>query len=89
MCAVGFEPWDKRAHHAGGLPIEGVGEQVRLRGCTGVSTRVAQSGHTVLRLFSFNGHHPSLTSASVICIVVVYRIPMACVSYNKATSTCL
>ena len=35
----------ERAHHAGGLPIEGVGGRVQLRGRVGVGARVAHSGH--------------------------------------------
>ena len=34
----------ERAHHAGGLPIQGVGGQVQLRGRAGVGTWMAHSG---------------------------------------------
>ena len=46
-------------------------------------------GDTLLRLSSLEGHYPWLTSASVICTMVVHWMHMACVSYNKAISTCL
>ena len=73
-------------YHVGGLPIEGVGGRVQLRGRAGVGAWMVPSGQYLAEIV-FYGHYPRLASASVICTVVVYQMYMTCLSYNKTIST--
>ena len=93
---AGFEPWDVHVRDllSGRITLEGFLLRVLVGGFS--YTDVLESargwrtvGDTLLRLSSFYGHYPRLTSASVICIVVLYRKTMTCVSYNKAILACL
>ena len=93
---TGFEQWDVNVHYQLGCRITREGFLLRVLVGGGSYADVLELarewrpvGNTLLRLSSFYGHYPRLTSASVICIVVVYRKTMTCVSYNKAILACL